>query len=659
MGVFGDWAEKYWDIGLATFPCGNGKEKKGPFLENWSQWCREKPTDNYFLDVVSKYGHADRIGLPLGPANGLVAFDFDYAFDKRDAQISEAEFNKDLKNIERKIASALPYSPVKKVGRKGFTAFYKWNPTLVNLQVNRNGVRLFDFLSEGRQTVIPPSLHSIDGQKALHYRWTDQDIMHALDEIPDIDMGLVQELAFMLGTKDKKEPNGRHGKLFWYVIAMAKIEKDRGKLIELMIKKDLELNSSDKKGPYLADKDYHKSSDATKNADYWLNRIFKFNEKFSEEIKQEKLSPDAWAYFFKNSFFDLRKDILSKKIFVKNDSKAEWTSFDPLDGVLRAYATDSGLAKTLVKDEMARFSFNKTDCQFLCDLPKWDGFDYVSEFCKNLKSPNFTSDEIADIFKEWGSNVFSRIENSKNQNRCIILKGRQNMGKDTFVRSMFEGFSPYYEQITPPATDKDFLEIVSRLFIIHIEEFDQTAKVDIAFLKSLITQPSTFFRESYGKDPNRKTTAPSFISTVNPDDFFRDSTGNRRFIVIPLDGIEFNYPRSASAQVIAQFKAIYDGGGFRCPDATESKIKTIIDGLTPEGNEAWIEELWLEMSAKVLKYEEDVLAGQISQVTAGETFLRIAKMVSCSPVKVRRVLKSKGFQGRSKVCRFWYSTKMV
>jgi hypothetical protein len=660
MGVFGDWAEKYWDIGLATFPCGTGPQGKGPYIEEWSDWCTAKPSEEMFLGYLKRFSHAQKIGLPLGPANGLVAFDFDYEYKPDKAQISEKEFQKDLRDIERKVMSVLPYTPVKKIGKKGFTSFYKWSPQLLNLQCDRHGVRLFDFLCEGRQTIIPPSLHSIVNDKALHYKWIEQDLMFALDDIPEIEMELIKELKFLLGNKSEKKSAGRHDDLFWYAVDMVKVEKDRDKLIQLMIEKDFALHKNHPKGPYLSDLGHNKYPDAIKNADHWLNRIFKYAEKMPEQLKSNKLSQEGWGYFFESCFYDLRKDILSKKIFVKRDSASPWDSFDPLDGVLRSFAVEQGLQKTFVKDEMQRFSFMRDKVEFLCDLPEWDGVDYVSKYTSCLKSGEFTCDEIAEIFKEWGASIFARIESSKNQNRCIILKGKQNMGKDTFVRSMLEGFDPYYELVSPPSQNKDWLEIVSRLFIVHLEEFDQTAKVDVPFLKSLITQPSTFFRESYGRDPNKKITAPSFISTVNPDDFFRDPTGNRRFIVIPLEGIEFNYPKNISQQVLAQFKAIYDAKNYKCSKDTELKIKAIIDKLTPESAEDWIEELWVEMASEALSLrfnEENKGPNVITQSMAGEIFVRIAKMSGCRTGTIRRILKTKGYQWRDNLSRYWLDTK--
>jgi hypothetical protein len=659
MGVFADWAERYHDLGLNTIPCGGGKEKKGPLLDNWSAWCTEQMSPELVRQLVSRFSDCERIGLPLGPANCVVAFDFDYAYDPKIADIPESAFLKDAKVIERQIVSMLPVTPVKKVGAKGFTAFYKYHPTNKTVRIDRHNVRLFDFLSTGTQTILPPSHHSVINNKLLTYRWTDQDLLHSLNDLPYIDTDLVLELAYLFGSKSSRGlSGGRHRVLFDYVRSMSRVIKDQNKLEELLILKDQELGKTDPKGPYLTDTAHHKTGAAKDNAKKWVTRILKYNEK-KIETKNIPLGADGWQHFFKECFFDLRKDVLSKKVFVKRDAASPWTAFEALDGVLRSYAAEQGLPKASVKDEMARFAFDKMDTEFLCDIPDWDGVDYVSQCCKSLKSSYFSSEEISEILKEWGVNMFLRVESSHNQNRCIIFQGPQNIGKDSFIKNLLSGFDPYYECIVPPTNNKDWLEVVARLFIVHIEEFDQTAGVDVPFLKSLITQPSSFFRESYGRDPNKKITAPSFISTANPNDFLRDPTGNRRFVVIPLDGISFDYPIK-SLQVLAQFKALYQRGKYRLDGHIETKIKDLLNKLTPDSNDEWIVDLWKERAAKHwgskgLHNNPDTEMKSLITLTqsdAAEVFSWIAKNIGCTPQKVRRVLKIK-FQLRSAKERTW------
>jgi predicted P-loop ATPase len=296
--------------------------------------------------------------------------------------------------------------------------------------------------------------------------------------------------------------------------------------------------------------------------------------------------------------------------------------------------------------------FEKRVLGFLCDLPKWDEIDRLQIMANAITAQDFTSDEIAQILKHWGSNIFRRLYASDHQNRCIILKGNQGLGKDSWVKAMLKSFHPYYESTTFPGTAKDALEIASRLLVVHIEEFEQTAHLDIAFLKALITQPSSFFRESYGSSPNQKLMRPSFITTSNSDDILRDPTGNRRFIVIPIEGIKWTYPQNESPQIMAQFRAIYEAKEFdSLSHEVEAKIKTLIDFYTPDGIEGFICAIYED------KFDRMTRAGEGSGVPypaasfltynqCAEMLGDIAQKAKVSMRKVQSTIKGKGYTSR-------------
>lgn len=595
MGIFADWAHIYFKDGLKVIPCG---ENKQPLLgAAWQRWCEESPNESEILSWLVRFSECDRLGLPLGQAQGIVAFDFDYAYDERRVKIEQAAFEKDKKIIEPRIKSILPLSPCLKIGAKGWTAFYKWNPRLgkhSNMQADRHGVRLFDFLSWHKQTIIPPSLHSIKDGKSILYKWQGEPLNHCYKDLPEIDLDIIKEIKIMFEEKKsglREKDGSRHEKLFFFGLDMASVEKDHEKLAGLMVEHDVAINSTELKGTYFQDKK-HCPHGPKQSSVAWAKRIVEW-KKSQKLMKGEKLitTPNAWDYFFQNAFSSMRKDILTKEVMIKRDKKSPWVNVKSLEGTLRTYAMQKTLVKDHVKDELERFVFERTKLDFLCDIPPWDGQDRIAEITKSIHSPSFTHDEIAIIFKQWGQNVFARIENPKRQNRCIILKGPQNIGKDSLIRSMFSDFAPYYETVNLGGTQKDVLEIISRLYILHIEEFDSTKHLDVAFLKSLITQPSAFFRESYGRTPSLREVAVNFISTANVDDILRDPTGNRRFIVIPVESISFDYPQNCSFQVIAQMKALYHQKQFaELPQELEAKIKGLLELYTPPDiNEAIVE----------------------------------------------------------------------
>src|SRR6185312_8701005 len=82
--------------------------KKHPFILNWSQYCSELADDAVFEQWLS--WHEANVGVCLGRASGITALDFD----------------SDADGTHKKILRIIPDSPVKKAGKLGFTAFYRF-----------------------------------------------------------------------------------------------------------------------------------------------------------------------------------------------------------------------------------------------------------------------------------------------------------------------------------------------------------------------------------------------------------------------------------------------------------------------------------------------------------------------------------------------------
>jgi len=628
MGIFSDHVRRYFEFGLTTIPC---RDKRPVLGRNWERWCDEPITAANVDDWERRFPDVNQIGLPAGKSTGLVHFDFDYKFDERKCTISEAEFRKDLKVIERSILALLPASQSGKVGGKGWTKIFKLHGDMSNVQCDRHGLRLFDFLAKHKQTIIPPSFYSDDKT----YRWLGDPIEEVYKDLPVITMDIIEEIRLVCGSTSGFDftASGRHGLLFKWLLDCVRIEPDNRKLAGKLWERDKRTNIA---SPYLTDPKHFSSRDPEVNAVKWIERV----RKFVGEVKVGAVSSYGWDYFFENSFSECRKDIISKKVFFRKSVGSEWELMDGVEGVLRSYAGSRGLFPARTVDELERWSFEKSDCDFLCDLPVWDGVDRVGAFGRSVHSDVFTGDEVADIFRHWGAGIFRRVRSADIQNRCVILKGPQGIGKDYLVRAMLRDFKPYYESTTMPGTQKDALEIVARLLVVHIEEFDQTKNMDVAFLKSLITQPSAFFRESYGAAPSQRVTRPSFISTANVDDILRDPTGNRRFIVVPVTKVDWTYPLDQSIQVLAQWRAYCERGEWTGLSVElEEKIKAIVDDFTPDDLSVSI----MQMYRVIFRQK---IVGNVIGHLGGEEMIgalsEIAKAMQCGIRKVQSTMKGAG-----------------
>lgn len=175
-------ALQYLAKGYSVIPL--APRQKGPRLANWSQYCKQLMTPD---TALAYNGHDFNIGLCLGEASGVVAVDVDT----------------DDPVLLKKIEKILPSSPVKKRGSKGYTAFYKYSGQTSKSVKNNDGTAGLDFLSSGRQTVLPPSVHPCGDE----YVWLTEQTLLNYDKtrLPMLSETVVEQLVALFKPIKKLE----------------------------------------------------------------------------------------------------------------------------------------------------------------------------------------------------------------------------------------------------------------------------------------------------------------------------------------------------------------------------------------------------------------------------------------------------------------------
>jgi len=134
---------------------------KVPKIKGWTKFCSSLP------DKPTAVKKQTGIGLCLGPASRLMAIDID----------SEDE----------EIHQIVPVSPLTKRGRIGETRFFQYSAEIASRSLAK-----VDILSDGRQTVLPPSIHPDTGQS---YFWIGTPLLDIhYDEIPTLNPYVVERL---------------------------------------------------------------------------------------------------------------------------------------------------------------------------------------------------------------------------------------------------------------------------------------------------------------------------------------------------------------------------------------------------------------------------------------------------------------------------------
>ena len=176
---FKDTAQKLYDKGLSVIPL--MENTKRPFITGWQKHCEEQIKDP--LVYTSK---TCNIGLCLGKQSEIVALDFDSNIDNKHEEIKKICGN----------------SPVIKKGAKGCTMFFRFNNEKSS-KYSINGDMVFEVLSTGNQTVIPPSIHP---DTNLSYIYTSEKGLKDIDitELPYLPLDFKEQIDKLFG-KDVKE----------------------------------------------------------------------------------------------------------------------------------------------------------------------------------------------------------------------------------------------------------------------------------------------------------------------------------------------------------------------------------------------------------------------------------------------------------------------
>jgi hypothetical protein len=199
MTDFNTTATRLVERGYSVIPIIPNEKRPGEYrgeqwvgMSKWQRFC-DKTASKFHLDTWAGWPNPS-ICLALGRASNVTAIDFDYGTPE----------------VRAALEACLPPSPVKKVGAKGYTAFYR-GVALVSKKYLLDGVSVIEVLAQGKQTVLPPSIHP-DG---MAYRWLTPDTLEDLtaSELPELPHDIHDRIAKALEPfQVKVEPQVVNGK---------------------------------------------------------------------------------------------------------------------------------------------------------------------------------------------------------------------------------------------------------------------------------------------------------------------------------------------------------------------------------------------------------------------------------------------------------------
>lgn len=147
----------------------------------WDKWCYEQVSEHLVRAWGCMIGTADDAGIGVALGRGLICIDIDQEY------------------LLDPILAILPPSPVQKKGKKGVSLFYRGDTDKIRSRNYRTKERvgLVDLLAEGKQTVLPPSIHPDTNEP--YYWWTDLTLSDVhLEDLPELPDDIAEKIAEVL-----------------------------------------------------------------------------------------------------------------------------------------------------------------------------------------------------------------------------------------------------------------------------------------------------------------------------------------------------------------------------------------------------------------------------------------------------------------------------
>lgn len=215
---------------------------------------------------------------------------------------------------------------------------------------------------------------------------------------------------------------------------------------------------------------------------------------------------------------------------------------------------------------------------------KWDNHDYINDLFNTIEVDEENIENIP-LYKKYLKNfligLIARVYKPGSQNLVLTLKGPQGASKSRWLARFDLVTGCYAEGPINPENKDDKLRHISQV-IHHITELDATTKRDVNALKAFLTMDFISERKSYDRHNTDGKSQLSFVASVNSNDFLRDTTGNRRFLVIPVKKMNADHEVDMQ-QVLAQAYDLYlSGERYWFNEGEIEKINSINEDYMPE-----------------------------------------------------------------------------
>ena len=219
-----------------------------------------------------------------------------------------------------------------------------------------------------------------------------------------------------------------------------------------------------------------------------------------------------------------------KKKFIPNEP---WQDSD--DSALRVYLreTYTELAnEKLCADYLSVYSRRRSFHvirDWLESLPAWDGVERAKTlFIDYLRADD--SEFTREVTMNWLTGALARIfYPGCEYQTALVLNGAQGIGKSGITKMLG---NKWHVALKDSVEDSHAIDVIQNGWIVEIEEFWAGSKAEVSALKAFISASADDRRAAYARRAQKALRHCAFVITCNDEQFLKDVTGNRRFLII-------------------------------------------------------------------------------------------------------------------------------
>ena len=174
--------------------------------------------------------------------------------------------------------------------------------------------------------------------------------------------------------------------------------------------------------------------------------------------------------------------------------------------------------------------------EYLQQLPEWDNVPRVDTLLVDYLGAKDSAYTRAVTRKTLIGAVQRVLQPGCKFDTVLVLDGKPGIGKSTLLRKL--GGKWFSDSLSLADTrDKTAAEKLQGVWIMEIGEMQGTRKADVDVMKGFISRQVDEYRAAYGRVVERHPRTAIICGTTNSTGgFLRDTTGNRRFWPVTVNG---------------------------------------------------------------------------------------------------------------------------